>query len=125
MNKSSEHRNPITIKERYLRDQVPTRLGNLASNLARLDSFSRNEVLKEAANSVLVQSKYFIEWTAADASLSQQVELLELQRILARWGLAWDEIWGDAERRGSVAAEARKWSNRILELSGLLQTSTR
>ncbi len=125
MNKSSEHRNPITIKERYLQDQVPTRLGNLASNLARLDSFSRNDALKEAANGVLVESKLFIEWTAADASLSQQVELLELQRMLARWGLAWDEIWDDSERRGTIATEARQWSNRILELSGLLQTSTR
>lgn len=125
MNKSSEHRNPITIKEHYLQDQVPTRLGNLASNLARLDSFSRNDALKEAANGVLVESKLFIEWTAADASLSQQVELLELQRMLARWGLAWDEIWDDSERRGTIATEARQWSNRILELSGLLQTSTR
>ena len=115
----------LARKDRYLRDHFPVRLGNLASNLARIDSIAKHPTLSESASNVVIESKLFIEWTAADASLSLQVELLELQRILARWGLAWDEIWGDAERRGSVAAEARQWSNRILELSGLLQTSTR
>lgn len=115
----------LARKDRYLRDHLPVRLGNLASNLARIDSISKHPTLSESASNVVIESKLFIEWTAADASLSQQVELLELQRTLARWRLAWDEIWDDSERRGSIAAEARQWSNRILELSGLLQTSTR
>jgi hypothetical protein len=115
----------LAKKERYLRDHLPIRLGNLASNLARIDSISKHPTLGESASKVVIESKLFIEWTAAEASLSQQVELLELQRMLARWGLAWDEIWNDSERRSLVAAEARQWSNRVLELSGLLQTSTR
>ena len=109
-------------KERYLRDELPVRLGNLASNLSRLKSFAENATLDEAAYRVLIESKFFIEWAAADASLSQQVELLELQRMLARWQLGWDEIWEDPERRSRMAAEARQWSNRVLESSGLLQT---
>lgn len=108
-------------KERYLRDQLPVRLGNLASNLARIESISKHSALGDAASKVLAESAFFIEWTATEAILSQQVELLELQRLLARWRLAWNEIWNDPERRSHMAAEARQWSNRVLESSGLLQ----
>lgn len=109
-------------KERYLRDRLQVRLGNLASNLARIESISKHPALGEAASKVLIESKLFIEWTAADAHLSQQVELLELQRTLAQWQLDWGEIWNDPKRRSHMAAEARQWSNRVLESSGLLQT---
>jgi hypothetical protein len=112
----------LAKKQRYLRDHLPIRLGNLASNLARLDSMVKHPMLGDSACKVVIESKLFIEWTAAEASLSQQVELLELQRMLARWGLAWEDIWSDSERRSLIAAEARQWSNRVLELSGLLQT---
>jgi len=30
------------LRERYLRDETPTRLGNIASNMARIRSFCRN-----------------------------------------------------------------------------------
>jgi len=110
-------------KTRYLRDQLPVRLGNLASNLARIDSISKHPTLGDSASKVIFESKLFIEWTAVDASLSQQVELLELQRILARWGLAWNEIWDDPERRNHIGYEARQWSNRVLALSGLFDTN--
>ncbi len=111
------------IQERYLRDPLPIRLGGLAANLARVNSFSDHADHKETVSSLLAESQYFIEWTAADANLAQQVELLELQRTLAGWRLAWDEIWNDSERRSRVAAEARQWSNRVLELSGLLEAN--
>lgn len=113
------------MQERYLRDPLPIRLGGLAANLARVNSFSDHDDHKETVSSLLAESQYFIEWTAADANLAQQVELLELQRTLACWRLAWNEIWSDPERRRNIAAESRQWSNRILELSGLLQSSTR
>ncbi|MGH9800428.1 MAG: hypothetical protein ACRD82_08700 [Blastocatellia bacterium] len=110
------------LQERYLRDPLPVRLGGLAANLARVKSFSDHHNHRETVRSLLTESQHFIEWTAADASLPQQVELLELQRTLARWRLAWNEIWNDPERRSRMAAEARQWSNRVLESSGLLQT---
>lgn len=124
MNHSNQFGLDVTdyVQERYLRDPLPIRLGGLAANLARVNSFSGHHDHEETVRSLLTESKFFIEWTAADASLPQQIELLELQRMLARWGLAWDEIWNDSERRNLIAAQARQWSNRVLELSGLLQT---
>jgi hypothetical protein len=108
------------LKDRYLRDALPVRLGNLASNLARIRSFSSETALNQATIKVLDESKCFIEWTAADAELSLQVELLELQRLLANWRLAWDEIWPNLEKRNDVARQASLWSQRLLERSGLL-----
>ena len=40
-------------KERYLKDPLPVRLGNLASNLARIGSIATQPDLGEAAKSVI------------------------------------------------------------------------
>ena len=109
-----------TLKDRYLRDPLPVRLGNLASNLSRLKSFAGNTALSEAARRVLVESEFFIEWAAADADLSLQVELLELQRTLARWQLGLDGIWEDSEKRRGLAEQAGRWSDLLLIRSGLI-----
>jgi hypothetical protein len=69
---------------------------------------------------LLEESKRFIEWTARDAQLDVQAVLVECQRQLARWNLAWDEIWSDPARRAEVARQAGLWSRRVLEMSRLL-----
>lgn len=116
----TEQKNKLQArKERYLRDPLPVRLGNLASNLSRLKSFARHPAMAGAARKVVHESQHFIEWTATDAALEVQVELIELQKFLAGWQLEWDEIWAD-EQRGSLAAQAEVWAKRILERSGLL-----
>jgi len=108
-------------KERYLRDPLPVRLGNLASNLARIRSIATQPDLGEAAKRVIRESKHFVEWAGRDAELQVQIELVELQRQLARWQFKWPEIWNDLERRSSVAAQAGAWAQKILERSGLLK----
>jgi hypothetical protein len=107
-------------KERYLRDALPARLGNLASNLSRLKSFARHTSMGDAARKVAHESQHFIEWTATEAEPEVQAELIELQKLLAGWQSECDEIWADDERRESVAAQADVWAKRILEKSGLL-----
>jgi hypothetical protein len=107
-------------KERYLRDPLPVRLGNLASNLARVRSIATQPDLGEAAKRVIRESKHFVEWAGKDADLHVQIELVELQRQLARWQFKWNEIWNDLERRASLAEQAGAWSEKILHRSGLL-----
>ena len=107
-------------KERYLRDPLPVRLGNLASNLARIRSIAARPDLGEAARRVIRESEYFVEWAGKDADLQIQIELVELQRQLARWQFKWQEIWNDLERRTSLAEQAGAWSEKILDRSGLL-----
>jgi hypothetical protein len=67
------------IKERYLRDDLPVRLGGLAANLSRIKSFSANDAGRAAVESLIDESKMFIEWTAAQAEVSTAEKLIDLQ----------------------------------------------
>jgi hypothetical protein len=109
-------------KERYMRDPLPVRLGNLASNLARIKSTATRPELGDAAKRVIRESKHLVEWAGENADLQVQIELVELQRQLARWQFKWAEIWNDIEKRNSIAEQAGVWSQKILERSGLLKT---
>ena len=109
-----------TIRERYLRDSVPVRLGGLAANLRRIKSFASHDANLEAVEGLLDESKFFIEWTAREADLDAAAELVELQIQLARWQYNWARIWADPAQRSQVAEQSRVWSDRVLGLSGLL-----
>jgi hypothetical protein len=108
------------IRERYMRDDLPVRLGGLAANLSRIKSFASREGNREAVESLIDESKYFIEWTAAETEVSTAAELVELQVQLARWQRNWARIWADPVRRSQVAEQSSAWSKRVLEMSGLL-----
>ncbi len=109
-----------SIRERYLRDDLPIRLGGLAANLSRIKSFSAHDASREAVESLIDESKFFIEWTAAEAERHTAEELVELQIQLARWQHNWARIWSDSAQRSQMAEESGAWSKRVLELSGLL-----
>jgi len=109
------------IRERYLRDDLPVRLGGLAANLSRIKSFSANEASREVVESLIDESKMFIEWTAAQAEINTAEKLVELQIQLALWQLQWLKIWPDKLKRAQVAEQSSAWSKHVLELSGLLK----
>jgi len=108
------------IQTRYLRDELPIRLGGIAANLSRVRSFAAHDANREAVASLFEESKFFIEWTAGEADLSTAAELVELQVQLSLWQRAWDKIWQDKAQRQQVASASGQWSQRVLELSGLL-----
>jgi hypothetical protein len=112
--------NQAAIRERYMRDALPIRLGGLAANLARVESFSDHPDHRDVVESLLEESKFFIEWAAPEAELPVQAELVELQIRLAEWQQTWADIWADPMKRSAVAEQARSWSNRVLKLAGLL-----
>ncbi|SKB12918.1 conserved hypothetical protein [Planktothrix sp. PCC 11201] len=113
-------RNWNVLKSRYLQDELPIRLGNLASNLARIKSRCQNSANGELVESLLQESKLFIEWTAKDAEVEIAAELVELQVQLACWQYSWVRIWDDAEQRMRMAEVAKIWSEKVLNMSGLL-----
>lgn len=108
------------IRERYLRDNFPVRLGGLAANLSRIKSFAANDAGRDAVESLIAESKFFIEWTTAEAEINAAAELVELQIQLARWQYNWAHIWDDRVQRRNVAEQSAAWSQRVLEMSGLL-----
>lgn len=108
------------IRERYLSDDLPIRLGGLAANLSRIKSFVIHDANREVVDSLIEESKFFIEWTATATDLEVAAELVELQIQLARWQRKWSSIWDDPELRREVAEQSNTWSKRLLALSGLL-----
>jgi len=112
------------IRERYLSDDLPIRLGGLAANLSRIKSFVSHDANREAVDSLIEESKFFIEWTATAADIDVAAELVEWQIQLARWQRNWSAIWDDPELRREVAEQSSTWSKRLLALSGLLSKYT-
>jgi hypothetical protein len=109
------------LQSRYLRDPLPVRLGGLSANLARINSFSDHPDHSDVVKHLVNESKWFIEWAAPDAELEVQATLVELQIQLALWQETWEELWRYPEQRLTIARQAQVWSNRILEISGLLR----
>ena len=113
-------KNWAVIRERYLSDDLPIRLGGLAANLSRIKSFVNHDANRDAVDSLIEESKFFIEWTATATDLEVAAELVELQIQLARWQRKWSTIWDDPALRREVAEQSNTWSKRLLTLSGLL-----
>ena len=113
-------KNLSRIKERYMGDDLQVRLGGVAANLARIASFSDNPSHREAVEGLLEESKFFIEWTASEATVEMQAELAQLQVELARWHVRLDEDWSNEKARWDMAVAIKDWSETVLKLSGLL-----
>jgi hypothetical protein len=112
------------VKVRYLRDPIPKRLGGLAADLARIGSASANPANGPAVQVLLEESRRFIEWTAAELELEAAAELVDLQLILTLWLHAWEHAHAQPVQRALLAHEAVCWSDRVLELSGLVTQTT-
>ena len=104
------------IRERYLRDPLPIRLGGLAADLARIASFSESPRNRDAVASLLEEGKYFAEWTAHDADSDTKAVLAEVQGQLALW----QRMWLSGRSEPLMRVEAQRWSDQLLELSGLV-----
>ena len=104
-----------TLRDRYLRDPLAIRLGGLAADLARVASFSGNPENAEAVASLLEEGKYLAEWAAPEAPLEVQEQLAQVQLQLALWQRQWTTGCADPDMKD----EAKRWSDVLLQLSGL------
>lgn len=113
-------RNHEALKARFSRDSISVRLGGIAANLARVESFSASAELSAAVERLIDESKYFIEWVAPDAPPDTQLYLIGVQRSLAQWQRDWHQLWNDPVRRLHLKTQAAAWAEELLNLSGLL-----
>jgi hypothetical protein len=102
-----------------VRDPLPIRLACLAADLGRVASSARHESGIEAVAEMLEESKYFIEWTAMEAEPEIAAELVDIQRMITLWCKAWPEMAKDTTQRTLLAVQAKKWSDQVLDFSGL------
>ncbi len=110
---------PPQRRERYLRDPLPIQLGGIAANLARIVSCAEHDQSQPILASLLLESKFFIEWAAPSAPIEKAIDLAELQIALASWERRLTRL-SDLAARRALALFAREWSDRVLHMSGLL-----
>ncbi len=108
------------LRERFMRDPLATRLGGLAATLARISSSARAAEATIAVANLLDEAKYLIEWTAAETDVEKGAELVQIQVEISLWQRAWDFASRNQTARALLSAQAKKWSDRALEMSGLL-----
>lgn len=107
------------LRSRYLLDPISVRLGGLAANLARVANFSKDDRLESAAYATLEESKWFIEWIAAELEMEDSAELVRLQIQMAIWQVQSPTKWNDEAWRARLTAQSRQWSEQLLQMSGL------
>jgi hypothetical protein len=103
-------------------ENTSTRLGHIASNLARIRTFC-NSAYREAVESVADETMCFIEWTAAEIEPEYAEELVNIQVQIARWKITFDSIWFNDSERRKMSEQSSAWSERVLDMSGLLSES--
>lgn len=107
-------------RERYLRDPLPRRLGGLAATFGRISSSARASADPAVALRLLEEAKYYIEWTAAETEPEAAAELVSMQTLIALWEKVWESAFQNPAQRTLLSVQAKQWSDRTLELSGLL-----
>lgn len=110
------------LRLRYLNDPISVRLGGIAANLARIASFSKNDAHYKVVMTILQESKWFIEWTAAELNTEDIAELVKLQLQMAIWEIQSHNKWNDHYWRSALSNQSQQWSHNILKMSGLLNS---
>ncbi len=108
------------LRERFLRDPLPRRLGGLAATLGRISSSARKSTDPNIVSNLLDEAKHLIEWTAAEAEPEAAEELVQMQTMITLWQRAWDEASQYPKQRLLLSVQAKDWSDKAVNFSGLL-----
>ena len=112
--------NKEKLYQRFMRDPLERRLGNLASTLGKISSNARNSNTPNTVLDLLDEAKHLIEWTAADADSEIAAELVQTQRLITLWQKTWSTVYKDKTQRILLATQAKEWSDKALQSSGLI-----
>ena len=99
-----------------MKEPVDRKLGHLASDLLRIANFLDNPKNIRVVESIIDESKFFIEWLAPEAPFDTQVLLAEIQPKLAFLQLR----LAKQENLGDLRNFAKIWSKQLIEASGFL-----
>ena len=113
--------NKEKLRERFLRDPLPRRLGGLAATMGRISSAARESSDPRNVARLLEEAKYLIEWTAADTDPEVAAELVFMQTLVNLWLKAWDKASENKQQRTLLSVQAKHWSDKAMDFSGLLK----
>lgn len=108
------------LRARFMRDPLPLRLGGLAATLGRISSSARNSSDPVVISNLLDEAKHLIEWTAAETSPETAAELVQMQTMIALWQRTWQESSQNPKQRVLLSVQAKNWSDKAVEFSGLV-----
>lgn len=108
------------LRERFLRDPLPRRLGGLAATLGRISSSARKSTDPNVVSNLLDEAKHLIEWTAAETEPETAAELVRMQTMITLWQRAWEEASQNPKQRILLAVQAKDWSDKAVDFSGLV-----
>ena len=112
--------NKEKLRERFLRDPLPRRLGGLAATLGRISSSARKSTDPNVVSNLLDEAKHLIEWTAADTEPETAAELVRMQTLLTLWQKAWTDACQNPQQRLLLSIQAKDWSDKAIDFSGLV-----
>ncbi len=108
------------LRERFLRDPLPRRLGGLAATLGRISSSARKSTDPNVVSDLLDEAKHLIEWTAAATKPETAAELVQMQTMITLWQRAWTEAGQNPQQRLLLSVQAKDWSDKAMDFSGLI-----
>jgi hypothetical protein len=109
------------LRERFMRDPLPRRLGGRAATFGRVSSSARQSTGPNIVASLLDEAKHLIEWTAADTEPETAAELVQIQTMICLWQRAWDEASQNPRQRLLLSVQAKDWSDKGVDFSGLVK----
>ncbi|MDF5728374.1 MAG: hypothetical protein PUP92_10130 [Rhizonema sp. PD38] len=116
----------ILKQQSFAKNDIPTRLHQLAENLSQIKNLCVEGSHQELILNLAKESRYFIEWTVPDMVLldiDQAAELVDLGRVLTRWLFNWEKIWFDSTEKSKAIQQAEDWFERVLEISQIQSQS--
>jgi hypothetical protein len=102
------------LQKRYLQDDWPRQVGNLASTLTRLSSRAGDARFDSIVSDLLHEGTLLMEWCAPNVPLDLATELSSMQREL----VLWRRIWPNDASRPLLAFRTREMADRLLEAAG-------
>ena len=101
---------------RYIRDEWPRQVGNLASTLARPSSRVQDERFDTLVPDLVREGAVLMEWSTSYVPLELATEMAMMQREL----LLWHRIWPNDAVRSLLAFRARIMADFLLNAAGFL-----
>jgi hypothetical protein len=112
--------NKDRLKERFLRDPLPRRLGGLAATLGRISSSAMKSSDPSIVSDLIDEARRLIEWTAGETEPEVAAELVRIQILLTVWQKAWETASQNPHERLLLSLQAKDWSDKAVDFSGLV-----
>jgi hypothetical protein len=104
------------IEASFLRQSHLQQLGELASSLARLKSWSQKKASCEIVPVLLEENLLYVRLIQRQSNIAQ---LSQIEDFLVGWQHNWLTICDRPTEVANLASVADAWSERVLDMSGL------